>query len=54
MAGAELHETLLKSKADARNADSVVIMRLTAHSPKTKHHLIGDEERKDLPALLLP
>jgi hypothetical protein len=37
---AELQEALLKSKADARNADGVVIMRLTAHSSQIKRHLL--------------
>merc|ERR1719265_314104 len=36
---ADLHEALIRSKADARNADGVIILRLTSHSPQIKEHL---------------
>jgi len=43
----ELQEALLRSKADARNADGVTICRLTSKSPQITAHLLSSQELQE-------
>merc|ERR1712050_160606 len=44
MEQADVQEALLRSKADARNADGEHVVRLTLHSQKIKEHLLSSPE----------